>query len=129
MALLKALGKLFVGISEDLIGEKLREKRRGINIIGDRLRLEGITQLQPVPTDATASDKVCVGNARKLLRVSQIEKLKAKLREIPQKSISYHEFVRICLEGCGDEANGLELAKVLDHAGNAVVFLRPEHEK
>ncbi|KAL4333243.1 hypothetical protein GQ457_07G026050 [Hibiscus cannabinus] len=104
------------------VGEKLREKLRGINITGDRLRLEGITQ--PLPT-------VSVEDARKLLRVSLVEKLKAKLREIPESSISYHDFVQICLEGCGDETQGLELAKVLDLSGNVVVlgnvvFLRPE---
>ncbi|KAK8551889.1 hypothetical protein V6N13_120319 [Hibiscus sabdariffa] len=118
------------------VGEKLREKLRGINITGDRLRLEGITQPQPLPlpTDATASEtlaKVSVEDARKLLRVSLVEKLKAKLREIPKSSISYHDFVQICLEGCGDETQGLELAKVLDLSGNVVVlgnvvFLRPE---
>ncbi|GMI91232.1 hypothetical protein like AT5G42610 [Hibiscus trionum] len=120
------------------VGEKLREKLRGINITGDRLRLEGITQPQPLPlpTDATATAsgtlaKVSVEDARKLLRVSLVEKLKAKLREVPKSSISYHEFVQICLEGCGDETQGLELAKVLDLSGNVVVlgnvvFLRPE---
>ncbi|KAG4200211.1 hypothetical protein ERO13_A05G196600v2 [Gossypium hirsutum] len=78
-----------------------------------------------------ARAKVSVEDARKLLRASQIQKLKAKLREIPKSSISYYEFVQICLDGCGNEAQGLELAKVLDHSGNVivlgnVVFLRPE---
>ncbi|KAL1170358.1 hypothetical protein V6Z11_A05G207500 [Gossypium hirsutum] len=111
------------------VGEKLIEKLRGINISGNQLRLEGITQPRPLPMDARA--KVSVEDARKLLRASQIQKLKAKLREIPKSSISYYEFVQICLDGCGNEAQGLELAKVLDHSGNVivlgnVVFLRPE---
>ncbi|KAE8656568.1 putative pentatricopeptide repeat-containing protein [Hibiscus syriacus] len=116
------------------VGEKLREEFRCINITGDRLQLEGITQPQPLITDATASEtlaKVSVEDARKLLRVSLIEKLKAKLREIPKNSISYHEFLEICLEACGDETQALELAEVLDLSGNVVVlgsivFLRPE---
>lgn len=116
------------------VGEKLREKLRGINISGDQLQLEGITQPRPLPTDARAREalaKVSVEDARKLLRASQIQKLKAKLREIPKSSITYYEFVQVCLDGCGNEAQGLELAKVLDHSGNVivlgnVVFLRPE---
>ncbi|XVE94763.1 hypothetical protein REPUB_Repub02eG0037100 [Reevesia pubescens] len=116
------------------VGEKLREKLRGINITGDRLRLDGLTLPQPPVTDATAGEslaKISVEDARKLLRVSQIEKLKSKLREIPKSSISYYEFAQICLEGCSNEAQGLELAKSLDQSGNVivlgnVVFLRPE---
>lgn len=108
------------------VGEKLREKLRGINVTGDRIRLE--------PTDFTtgeSSAKISVDDVRKLLRVSQIEKLKAKLREIPKSSISYHEFAQICLEGCGNKAQALEFAKTLDQSGNVivlgnVVFLRPD---
>ncbi|XVE69939.1 hypothetical protein DITRI_Ditri10aG0031500 [Diplodiscus trichospermus] len=114
------------------VGEKLREKLRGVNITEERLRLEGIT---PPPTTkfwkGKSLAKISVEDARKLLIVSQIEMLKAKLREIPKSSISYHEFAQICLEGCGNEAQALELAKMLDQTGNVivlgnVVFLRPE---
>ncbi|XVF63917.1 hypothetical protein PTKIN_Ptkin09bG0125000 [Pterospermum kingtungense] len=119
------------------VGEKLREKLRGVNIAGDRLRLEGITSPPPLPlppADFTTGEplaKISVGDARKLLRISQIEKLKAKLREIPKSSISYNEFAQICLEGCGNEAQALEFAETLDQSGNVivlgnVVFLRPE---
>ena len=60
-----------------------------------------------------------------------MEKLKVKLREIPKTSISYSEFVRICVEGCKNEDQGAEFAKMLDESGNVivlgnVVFLRPE---
>ncbi|XVE69940.1 hypothetical protein DITRI_Ditri10aG0031600 [Diplodiscus trichospermus] len=114
------------------VGEKLREKLRGINNTGEHVRLEGITP--PLSTEFWTSEslaKISVEDARKLLRVCQIEMLKAKLREIPKSSISYHEFAQICLEGCGNEAQSLELAKMLDQTGNIivlgnVVFLRPE---
>ncbi|XVF73693.1 hypothetical protein PTKIN_Ptkin13bG0002900 [Pterospermum kingtungense] len=116
------------------VGEKLREKLRGINITGDRLRLDGLTLPPSLPSDMAAGESVgniSVEDARKLLRISQMGKLKAKLREIPKSSISYHEFAQVCLEGCGNEAQGLELAKMLDQTGNVivlgnVVFLRPE---
>ncbi|KAL6295753.1 hypothetical protein ACE6H2_003895 [Prunus campanulata] len=114
------------------VGEKLREKLRGINISSDRLRLAGLSP--PPPDLATPNDAlygISVSDAKKILRLSQVEKLKAMLREIPESSISYSEFVRICVEGCEDEEQGVEFSKMLDEYGNVivlgnVVFLRPE---
>ncbi|KAM1434592.1 hypothetical protein ACFX13_043373 [Malus domestica] len=114
------------------VGEKLREKLRGINISGDQLRLGG---LSPPPPDRDPTAKlpfgISVRNAKKILRLSQVEKLKAKLREIPETSISRSEFVRICSEGCESEEQGAEFAKMMDESVNVivlgnVVFLRPE---
>lgn len=75
--------------------------------------------------------KISVQDARKLLRISQMEKLKARLREIPSSLISYDEFAQVCLERCETDAQGLEMAKKLDQSENViflgnVVFLRPE---
>ncbi|KAL5558097.1 hypothetical protein UlMin_034308 [Ulmus minor] len=72
-----------------------------------------------------------VSDARKILRLSQVEKLKAKLREIPKSSISYSDFSRICVESCENQDQGNEFAKMLDESGNVIVlgnivFLRPE---
>ncbi|PQQ13589.1 calcium uniporter protein 4 mitochondrial [Prunus yedoensis var. nudiflora] len=114
------------------VGEKLREKLRGINISSDRLWLAGLSP--PSPDLATPNDAlygISVSDAKKILRLSQVEKLKAKLREIPESSISYSEFVRICVEGYKDEEQGAEFSKMLDESGNVivlgnVVFLRPE---
>ncbi|XP_068313682.1 calcium uniporter protein 4, mitochondrial-like [Pyrus communis] len=113
-------------------GEKLREKLRGININGNQLRLGG---LSPPPPDRDPTTElpfgISVRNAKKILRLSQVEKLKAKLREIPETSISRSEFVRICSEGCESEEQGAEFAKMMDESVNVivlgnVVFLRPE---
>ncbi|KAM2968907.1 hypothetical protein FF2_016074 [Malus domestica] len=114
------------------VGEKLREKLRGINISADRLRLGGINH--PPPDRAPNAELpygISVSDAKKILRLSQVEKLKAKLREIPESSISRSEFVRICVEGCGSEEQGAEFAKMMDESGNVIilgnaVFLRPE---
>ncbi|XWS14618.1 hypothetical protein CRYUN_Cryun35bG0024700 [Craigia yunnanensis] len=133
----RASGQSSPGFSEIFsvpVGEKLREKLRGINITDDRLRLDGLTPPLSPATDTETDEslaKISVEDARKLLRVSQIEKLKAKLREIPKSSISYYEFAKVCFEGCGNEAQALELAKLLDQSGNVivlgnVVYLRPE---
>ncbi|KAJ7966712.1 Calcium uniporter, mitochondrial [Quillaja saponaria] len=113
------------------VGEKLREKLRGINITRDLLRIDG---LRPQPPDSDTVDSlygISVKDAKKILRLSQVEKLKAILKEIPKTSISYSEFFRICVDGCESEDQGAEFAKMLDESGNVivlgnVVFLHPE---
>jgi hypothetical protein len=114
------------------VGDKLREKLRSINITGDHLRLDGLSPpaKEPDPS-ANSVYGMTVDDARKILRLAQMEKLRAKLREIPKSSISYSEFVRICAEGSENEGQGAEFAKMLDESGNVivlgnVVFLRPE---
>ncbi|XP_050366210.1 calcium uniporter protein 4, mitochondrial [Argentina anserina] len=115
------------------VGEKLRERIRGVNVnkTNDRLRLAG---LRP-PAYPTANDEslygISVNDVRKIMRLSQVEKLKAKLREIPESSVSYLEFRRICVESCESEEQAAEFAKLLDESGNVIilgniVFLRPE---
>lgn len=112
------------------VGDKLREKLRGMNITGDRLKLDGLSP--PVPADSADTPYgISVHDARKILRVSKMEKLKAKLGEIQRSSISYSEFVGICVEVCENEDQGVEYAKTFDESGNVivlgnVVFLRPE---
>ncbi|KAK7291167.1 hypothetical protein RIF29_06096 [Crotalaria pallida] len=110
------------------VGEKLREKLRGINndtknnisCVGDQL------DLFPLQSGMTVED------ARKVMRATQMEKVKVRLREVPESSITYSEFMKICVEGCGNNNDqGAEFAKVLDECGNVivlgdVVFVRPE---
>ncbi|KAL5777932.1 hypothetical protein ACOSP7_010858 [Xanthoceras sorbifolium] len=115
------------------VGDKLREKLRSMNanIAGERLRLEGIPKPVPNPAAGDSLSGLTVQHARKLLRLSLVEKLKMKLREIPVSTISYDEFVGICVDGCENENQGIEFAKLLDESGNVivlgnVVFLRPE---
>ncbi|KAK9271073.1 hypothetical protein L1049_026662 [Liquidambar formosana] len=112
------------------VGDKLKERLRGMNPSVDRLRLDGI--IPPAPAINNDSlDGISVQSARKILRLAQVEKLKSRLREIRTNSISYTEFVRICVEACSNEDQGVEFAKMLDESGNVivlgnVVFLRPE---
>ncbi|XP_004291905.1 PREDICTED: calcium uniporter protein 4, mitochondrial [Fragaria vesca subsp. vesca] len=115
------------------VGEKLREKINGLNVNmhrkEDRLRLEG---LSPPPAAGDESFYgVSVNDVRKIMRLSQVQKLKARLREVPESSVSYSEFRRICVEGCESVEQAAEFAKLLDDSGNVivlgnVVFLQPE---
>ncbi|KAK9136399.1 hypothetical protein Syun_015729 [Stephania yunnanensis] len=106
------------------IGDKLVEKLKGMNLGRDRLRLDGLVD--------PAMKKVSVEDARKLLRFSQLEMLKSKLRQIPKSFISYSEFVKICKEGSSlNPQQGLKFAKMLDESGAVivlgnVVFLHPQ---
>ena len=111
------------------VGDKLREKLRGLNGTGERLRLDGLSP--PAPAMRDSLDGISVEDARKLLKVSQVEKLKWTLRQIPKNSIPYSEFIQICVEVCSNKDQGAEFAKMLDESGSVIVlgnivFLRPE---
>ncbi|KAL3514599.1 hypothetical protein ACH5RR_027316 [Cinchona calisaya] len=106
------------------VGEKLRDTLWSINIPGDRLRL-----IPPAPKPEVGG--ITVTDAKKILRSVQLEKLRLRLREIPMNSISYYEYVKICVDVCENSEEGLEFAKMLDEAGSVivvgnVVFLRPD---
>uniref|UniRef100_A0A5B7A2Z3 Uncharacterized protein n=1 Tax=Davidia involucrata TaxID=16924 RepID=A0A5B7A2Z3_DAVIN len=110
-------------------GDKLLAKLRSMDIARDRIRLDGLSP--PATTSESTEGKLTVEDARKLLRVSQLEMVKSKLRQIPKSSISYTEFVQICVEACSSTDKGLEFAKMLDELGTVivlgnVVFLRPD---
>ncbi|CAA7393811.1 unnamed protein product [Spirodela intermedia] len=119
------------------VGNKLLERLRSIN--GDRIRLDMLhppVQI-PIPPDrkeektAEAAPSISVEEARKILRLSMTEVVKARLRETGKSSIPYSEFVRICCEGSGQLEQGLSLARALDESGAVlvlgnVVFLRPD---
>lgn len=69
---------------------------------------------------------------RKLLRISQLEKVKSKPRQIEQDHILHSEFIQIFSETCNLPINQslLEFAIILDESGTVVifgdiVFLRP----
>ncbi|XP_071706344.1 calcium uniporter protein 2, mitochondrial-like [Rutidosis leptorrhynchoides] len=104
--------------------ESMLEKLKEIDITRNRIRLDG---LSPQPT----AGELTVAHAKKILRVSQIEKLKLKLKSSCKNHISYDEFVEICVNECYNRDQGLELAKALDDSGSVivlgnVVFLKPE---
>ncbi|CAN1835882.1 Calcium uniporter protein 4, mitochondrial [Linum perenne] len=113
-------------------GEKLREKLRLVNATGNRLQLTGLNPPPPPPlTETRELPGVSIDDARKIFRLCQMEKLKARLREIPTISIPLSEFAQICVHECGNKDQGAEFAKTLDKSGNVIVlgnivFLNPK---
>lgn len=115
------------------VGDKLRERLGGSNITGDRIRLDGLIPPASFENERYVSGcGISIDDARKIIRLSQVERLKTKLRNIPMSSISYSEFTRICVEDCGNnKEQGAEFAKLLDESGSVIVlgnivFLRPD---
>lgn len=101
----------------------------------DRILLDGLKP--PTPAQIPAElEGLTVEETRKLVKLTEVVRLKRKLKEIPRSWITYQEFVRICGEDCADnngdnENYGVELAKRLDHSGAVIVlgnfvFLDPE---
>lgn len=110
-------------------GEKLLEKLREMDIARDRIRLNA---LRPPPaSEESPEEKLTVADAKKILRLSQLETVKSKLKQIERDFVSYPEFLEICGNECSSKDQGLEFAKVLDESGSVIVlgnmvFLRPE---
>uniref|UniRef100_A0A7N0ZVQ2 Calcium uniporter protein C-terminal domain-containing protein n=1 Tax=Kalanchoe fedtschenkoi TaxID=63787 RepID=A0A7N0ZVQ2_KALFE len=98
------------------IGDKLRETLKRINSVSanDRIRFNELAP--PAPS------RISVDDARKILRLAQVEKMKLALRRIQKSAISYAEYVRLCVEECGDEEQGLEFSKLMDATGNVIVL-------
>ncbi|KAJ8567191.1 hypothetical protein K7X08_019399 [Anisodus acutangulus] len=111
------------------IGKKLLEKLRGMDIARDRIRLDGLIpppEKQPVQDE----EKFTVDDARKVLRLAQLEMVKSRLTQIEKDVISYPEFIQICNGACSNADQALEFAKMLDQSGivivlGNVVFLKP----
>ncbi|CAL5349173.1 unnamed protein product [Camellia sinensis] len=109
------------------VGDKLKEKLRSMNVAGNRLRFDGLAP--PIVSDTV--EGISVMDAKKILKCTQMEKVRSALRQIPMNSISYSEYVQICVDVCLNREQGVEFAKKLDESGNVivlgnVVFVRPE---
>ncbi|CAI9771444.1 unnamed protein product [Fraxinus pennsylvanica] len=115
------------------VGDKLRDKIKSLNIAGDHR--EALNWMNPPPSPSPPNESndfvVKIKDVKKMLRFVQLEKVKQRLRNIPENTIPYGEFVRICGDVCGNEEHGLEFSRALDDSGDVivlgtVVFLRPE---
>ncbi|KAJ0785899.1 putative MCU family protein [Helianthus annuus] len=103
------------------VGEKLREKL-------------DISDCDPTTKNApfgSGSGGLSVSDARKMVRCLQLQNVRSAVKMIQANSISYAEFVNVCMDACGNRDQGVEFAKMLDVAGDVivlgnVVFLRPD---
>lgn len=115
-------------------GEGLIEKLRGMDIARDRLRLDGLRPPQQEEEEEVVEQgKITVEDARKLLRLSQLEMVKARLTQIEKNCISQEEFLEICRDGCWSSEQAKQFAEMLDESGTVivlgtVVFLKPHQE-
>lgn len=109
------------------VGDELMEKFRGMDVSKRKIRLDG---LRPA-TAAVEEGEVTVEDARKLLKLAQMEMVKEKLRQTEKECVSYGEFAEICGEFSWNVDEAKETAKMLDQTGNVivlgnVVFLKPQ---
>ncbi|GAB2219030.1 hypothetical protein Drorol1_Dr00006655 [Drosera rotundifolia] len=125
-----------VGLQEFMTvptGEKLRERLREMMMSSSEEmggRDDRMIRFGELDDPMTAGG-IGVEDVRRILRVSMMERLKEKLRGVGSDTVSYGEFVRICVDECGSETPGMEFARLLDQSGNVIVFgdlviLRPE---
>ncbi|XVF61967.1 hypothetical protein PTKIN_Ptkin08bG0178000 [Pterospermum kingtungense] len=113
------------------MGESLVERLREFDISKDRIRLDGLSPHLAGKPAVPEVPELSVQEAKKLLRVTQLEVVKTRLRETGKTWISYSDFIRICGESCSDPEQGLQFAKLLDESGTVIVLgnvvvLRPE---
>nr|XP_043631642.1 calcium uniporter protein 2, mitochondrial-like [Erigeron canadensis] len=109
--------------------QTMLEKLKEINITRDRIRLDGLSPLPAHPE--SSQDELTLAYAKKILRISQIENMKTKLKSHTKNCISYDEFIEICVGECPSIDQAMDLAKALDDSGSVivlgnVVFLKPQ---
>ncbi|XP_058777893.1 calcium uniporter protein 2, mitochondrial-like [Vicia villosa] len=108
-------------------GRNIVDKLREMDIARNRIRLGG---LKPLPENPELAG-VSAGDVKKLLKVAQMESVKARLRSSEKSCITVSELVRICSEYCSDHDQAVKIAKMLDDSAAVIilgdtVFLQPE---
>jgi hypothetical protein len=96
-----------------------------------RINLDGL--VPPAAPAREAVEGLTVEEARKVLRATQMEAARARVRAAGEGAVPYAEFLRLCCDAAGADA-GPSVARALDESGSVIVlgktvFLRPEMEK
>lgn len=105
-----------------LLGRKnLMEKLRTLEIARDRIRFDGLIP-PPFKNTADMLPELTAEDARKILKVAQMEMVKSKLKDIQKIWVPYDEFVGVCGDGFPDPEEGNRIGKLLDKSGNVVVL-------
>jgi len=104
----------------------------GVGVAFPRINLDGL-----VPPAAPARREadlppasLTVEEARKVLRATQMEAARARIRASGAGAVPYAEFLRLCCDAAGPDA-GPSVARALDESGSVIVlgktvFLRPD---
>ncbi|KAE8693288.1 pentatricopeptide repeat-containing protein [Hibiscus syriacus] len=113
------------------MGKNLKERLKEIDMSKDRIRLDGLGPHITVKLAVPEVVSLSIQEAKKLLRVAQLEVVQTRLRETGRTWISYLDFIQICGESCSDPERGLQFAKLLDESGSVIVLgnvvvLRPD---
>ncbi|XP_048527425.1 calcium uniporter protein 3, mitochondrial-like [Triticum urartu] len=102
-----------------------------------RINLDGLVppapaRPQPPPTREAAAvvGSLTVEEARKVLRATQMEAARARVRASREGTVPYAEYLRLCCDAAGAD-DGPSVARALDESGSVIVlgrtvFLRPE---
>ncbi|KAM0915534.1 hypothetical protein ACQ4PT_010794 [Festuca glaucescens] len=97
-----------------------------------RINLDGLVPPAPAPAPAREAEvgSLTVAEARKVLRATQMEAARARVRASREGAVPYAEFLRLCCDAAGADA-GPSVARALDESGSVIVlgktvFLRPE---
>jgi hypothetical protein len=111
----------------------------GLGVAFPRINLDGLVPpaAPPLPArrEADAARELppaslTVEEARKVLRATQMEAARARIRASGAGAVPYAEFLRLCCDAAGPDA-GPSVARALDESGSVIVlgktvFLRPD---
>ncbi|KAK8444804.1 hypothetical protein SEVIR_9G201400v4 [Setaria viridis] len=114
----------------------------GVGFAFPRINLDGLVPpAAPPPAARREADaarelpaaSLTVEEARKVLRATQMEAARARIRASGAGAVPYAEFLRLCCDAAGPDA-GPSVARALDESGSVIVlgktvFLRPDMEK
>lgn len=102
----------------------------------DRIRLDALIsppqqKLLPEIESEAEEEKFTVADAKKVMRLAQLEVVKSRLRQMENDWISFPEFFQICNGASSNSDQAIEFAKMLDQSGivlvlGNVVFLKPD---
>uniref|UniRef100_A0A0A9CFQ5 Uncharacterized protein n=1 Tax=Arundo donax TaxID=35708 RepID=A0A0A9CFQ5_ARUDO len=111
----------------------------GVGFAFPRINLDGLVPPASAPAPrareagAGPAASLTVEEARKVLRATQMETARERIRASGAGAVTYAEYLRLCCDAAGADA-GPSVARALDESGSVIVlgktvFLRPEMEK
>ncbi|GAB2279709.1 hypothetical protein Dimus_014349 [Dionaea muscipula] len=104
------------------MGDRLMDKLREMDMAKDGDRV-GVRLKALRPPKEEVEGGLTAGDVKELMRVWEMEMVKAKLRETRKDWITYSEFVEVCKRSCGDEEEkGMVYARMLEDSCAVIVL-------